>query len=168
MVRRSTAARRFRPQELAANQLSFSFQLGANPIIDYPRILVRDTVLEKHVFEDEEINSVYQVETSVFQSSMFYSGPGGTTTLPNPVTPWRRIAATLLEALAGRVARNASVLQLLDVKLSPVLSKSLLDVAQSMRDADDNSGAFVIVEQVNDWASYRDRWWSQIQRQQAS
>ena len=167
MVRRSTAARRFRPQELAANQLSFSFQNGNNPAIDYPRILVYDTVAEGHAYEDEEIMAVTVIETSAFQSSMFYSGPGGTT-LPSTPMPWRRIAATLIDSLAVSQARIAAVTGLLDVKQSLAGAAALNDRAQALRDTDDNNGAFVIVEQVNDWASYRDRWWSQIQRQQAS
>ena len=37
--------------------------------------------------------------------------------------------------------------------------------AQALRDADDNSGAIMIVEQVNNSFSFRDRYWKTVQRQ---
>ena len=147
--------------------MSFTFQAGQNPLIDYVRVLTFDTVAQGHVFEDESIQIAYQVETSAFQSSMFFSGSAGRS-LPSTPIPYRRIAATLLDAESTRQSRIAAVTQLLDVKLDAQKSaQALRDRAQDLRDADDNNGAFVIVEQVTDWFSFRDRFWSQWQRQQA-
>lgn len=151
--------------------MSFSYQFGANPPIDYPRMLVSDTqqfqadgVTRAYVFEDQEILSFAQIVGSVYQSGMFYSGLGGQTQLPgNP--SWVRIAAYMLNALAANSARLASVTQILDVKLSPgTAAKSLKDQAQAWLDLDDNSGAFAIIEQVTDDASFQSRWFKQWQR----
>jgi hypothetical protein len=57
--------------------LSFSYQLGNNPTIDYPRFLIRDVVPTNYLFEDEEILAAVNIETAVFQSGQFYSGNGG-------------------------------------------------------------------------------------------
>lgn len=154
--------------------MSFSYDYGANPPIDYPRLLISDTqefqpdgTTRAYVFEDSEIQAATTIETSVWQSSQYYSGTGGLTILPNQsVVPWRRIAATLLDSLAANAARLSSVTQLLDVKLSPKeAALALRTQAQALRDADDNSGSFAIIEQVNNQFSFRDRFWKSIQRQ---
>jgi hypothetical protein len=44
-------------------------------------------------------------------------------------------------------------------------AKALQDTAQRYLDMDDNSGAVVIIESVNDYFSFRDRFWKQVQRQ---
>ncbi len=154
--------------------MSFSYNYGSNPPIDYPRLLISDTqqfeadgTTRAYVFEDSEIQAATTIETSVWQSGMFYSGSGGLTTLPNQsVIPWRRIAATLLDSLAANAARLSAVTQLLDVKLSPKeAALALREQAQALRDADDNSGSFAIAEQVGNQFTFRDRFWKQIQRQ---
>ena len=143
-------------------------------LIDYPRLLVSDTqqyaadgVTPIYIFSDQEIGAATQIETSVWQSSMFFSGPQGIAQLPSqPPTPWRRIAATLLDALCANKSRLAAVQQILDVKLSPEKAAAALAAqAKALREADDNSGAFVIIEQVNDVFSFRDRYWKTVQRQ---
>ncbi len=152
--------------------MSFSYQFGANPPIDYPRLLISDTIqfapngtTPIYIFEDSEILAATQIEISVYQSAQFYNAGGGTLTLPTFVTPWRRIAATLLDAVAANKSRLSAITQLLDVHLSPgVAAKSLRDQAQALRDADDNSGSFAIIEQVNNQFSFRDRFWATIQR----
>jgi hypothetical protein len=148
--------------------VSFSYQYGNNPAIDYPRLLISDTQDENHVFEDQEILAATQIELGVWQSGMFWSGAQGVTPLPTPPVPYRRIAATLLDAIASNKSRLSSVTQLLDVHLSPeVAAKALRDQAASLRETDDNSGAFVIIEQVNGPSSFRDRWWKTLQRMSA-
>ncbi len=155
---------------------TFSYAGGANPPIDYPRLLVSDTqefaadgTTPIYVFSDAEIGAATQIEIGVWQSSQFYSGPMGNATLGSAPVPWRRIAATLLDALAANKARLAAVVQILDVKLDPSkAAKALQDQAAALRKADDESGAFVIVEQVNDVFSFRDRYWKSVQRQFAS
>ncbi len=145
--------------------MSFSYQFGANPAIDYPRLLISDTQELNHIFEDSEINAAYQINAAQFQSSMFFSPPAGRN-LPSQPIAYLRCAALLLDALAANKSRLSSITQLLDVKLSPQFAaKALRDQAQAYRDVDDNSGAFMIIEQVPTvWAFY-DRFWNQQQRQ---
>lgn len=155
---------------------TFSYQGGANPPIDFPRLLISDTqqfaadgTTPVYVFSDQEIGAATSIELAVWQSGMFWSGRQGVSPLNNSaVVPWRRIAATLLDSLAANKAKLASVQQLLDVKLNPALAaKALQDQAAALRLADDNSGAFAIVEQVNDHWSFADRYWKTVQRQSA-
>ena len=154
--------------------MSFSYNLGANPAIDYPRLLIADTtkfasdgITPIYVFEDEEIQAATLIETSVFQSAQLYSGPQFTN-LPAAPVPYRRIAATLLDALAADNGRLAGIKQVLDVKLDNAdCAIQLRAGAQALRDADDKSGAFFIAEQVHGGFGFIDRWWKQVQRQVA-
>lgn len=154
---------------------TFTYQGGANPAIDYPRMLVADTVqfgqdgtTPVFAFWDEEIQAATRIELSVWQSGMFWSGPQGVTPLTNSmVMPWRRIAATLIDALASNQARIALISQQLDTKLNPGAVKDMMAQAAALREADDNSGAFVLIEQVNDSWSFVDRYWKTVQRQSA-
>lgn len=154
-----------------------------NPPIDYPRLLCSDTVqfaadgiTPIYIFSDQEILSMEQIVMGQFQSGMFFSTPGGPpgggslgAYLPPQPIPFYRVAGMLLNALASNSARLASITQLLDVKLSPGLAaKALKDQAQSYFDQDDNSGAFVVIEQVTDAWSFRDRYWKTFQRQGAA
>jgi hypothetical protein len=153
----------------------FTYSGGANPPIDYPRLLVSDTqqfaadgVTPIYIFSDQEIGAATNIEINVWQSAQYYSGPQGITPLPSIPVPYRRIAATLLDALAANKARLAAVQQILDVKLAPEKAAAALAAqAKAYREADDESGAFVIIEQVNDVFSFRDRFWKTVQRQQA-
>jgi hypothetical protein len=71
--------------------------------------------------------------------------------------------------MASNKAYLASVQQLLDVKLDPAkASNALRAMAKEYLEMDDNSGAFMIIEQVNDQWSFRDRFWKAWQRQAAS
>jgi hypothetical protein len=146
--------------------MGFSYQFGTNPQVDWPRILIADTQECKHVFEDEEILSVYAIAGAAWQSSMKYSGTQGATLPSTPASPYR-IAAILLKSLAGNRARLSSVTQLLDVKkISPaVAAKALMDQANDWLKMDDESGAFVLIEQCNTTWSFKDRFWKQVQRQ---
>lgn len=150
---------------LLALLMSFSYNLGANPPIDYVRLLISDTQSVNHVFEDEEITSAANITAGVWQSSMQYSGVSGVATLPTTPVNYLRTAAILLDALAANKARLASIKQLLDVKLdSSDASIQLRATAQEYRNVDDDSMAFVIIEQcTNEW-TFRDRFWAQWQR----
>lgn len=155
--------------------MAFSYTFGANPPIDFPRLLLFDTqqfakdgVTRAYIFEDSEINALSAIVSNVWQSSMKYSGTAGVATLPSPPTNYLRIAALGLDAIASNKARLSSITQLLDVKLSPAIAaKALREQAQAFRDADDNSMAFVIIEQVTTPWAYRDRWWNEVQRMAA-
>ena len=143
----------------------FSYALGANPTIDYPRLLISDTQASGHVFEDEEIQSAFILQTLQFQSAQFFSGPGGQN-LPSSPVSYLRVAALLLDCLAADKSRLGSVTQLLDVTLDPnKAAASLREQAKSYRDTDDNAGAFAIIEQCNTSWAFTDRYWKTVQRQ---
>lgn len=152
--------------------MSFSYQFGANPTIDYPRMLISDTqqfaadgTTRIYIFEDSEISSAQVIVTLPFQSSMFYSGTAGAN-LPASPTNYLRCAALLLNSIAANKSRLASIKQLLDVKLdSTDAAEQMRETAQMYLDMDDNSGAFFIAEQVNTVWAFKDRFWSQVQRQ---
>ena len=155
---------------------TFTYQGGANPPIDYPRFIVADTVQFSPIdgttpifaFWDEEIQAATKIEMGVWQSGMYWSGRQGVSPLQNSaVIPWRRIAATLIDALASNQARIGLISQQLDTKLNPGAVKDMQAQAAALRLADDNSGAFAIVEQVNDYASFVDRYWKTWQRMSA-
>ncbi len=144
-----------------------------NPPIDYVRGLIADTqefaadgTTPVFIFSDTEINMFTQMQQAfAFQSSMFYSPPAGQT-LPSAPSNYLRTAATMLRAIASNKARLSSIQQLLDVKLDPSKAATALnDQAKAYLDMDDNSGAFAIIEQCNDYFSFRDRFWKQVQRQ---
>lgn len=158
---------------------SFSYGFGSNPPIDYPRMLISDTqqyaadgVTPIYVFADSEIMAAYQIQQLMFQSSQFFS-PGNTgsvsdQSLPTQPVTYLRVAALLLDCIASNKARLASIKQLLDVKLdSSDAAIQLRAQAEEYRQVEDNAGAFFIIEQCpNDW-SFFDRFWKQVQRQQA-
>jgi hypothetical protein len=147
--------------------MSFSYQLGANPPIDYVRLLMSDTQSLNHIFEDEEINALTAIVSLQFQSAQFYSGSQGANLPTSPVS-YLRVAALGLDSLAANKARLASIKQLLDVKLdSSDASIQLRATAAEYREVDDNAGAFMIIEQVNDAFSFRDRFWKTVQRNSA-
>lgn len=147
------------------SSMAFTYQFGANPQIDYIRLLVSDTVDLNHVFEDSELLAFYQIQQLTWQSSMRYSDTGGTYLPTSPVS-YLRVAALALDSLAANKARLSSITQLLDVKLDPSkAAKALSDQAKAYREVDDDSGAFAIIEMVHDQWSFQDRWWSQVQRQ---
>lgn len=144
--------------------MSFTYTLGANPTIDYPRLLISDTQSVNHIFEDEEITAMYLIVNANFQSGMFYSGTSGVNPATTPIS-YLRVAAYLLTAVAANKSRLASIKQLLDVKLdSSDAAIQMRETAQMYFDIDDNAGAFVIIEQCNDSFSFSDRFWKTVQR----
>jgi hypothetical protein len=154
--------------------VSFSYQFGANPIIDFPRFLASDRVQNDpttgqrvYAFEDSEILMAVNIEASVWMSPQFYTPPAGGNTIANPPYPWRRIAANMLDSLAADQARMSIITKLLDVQINPQAPRAMQAQAKYLRQIEDESGAFVIIEQVNDVFSFRDRFWKQVQRQVA-
>lgn len=154
--------------------MSFSYGAGTNPPIDYPRLLVSDTVQlnpdgsRLYVFEDSEISAAAAISSLQWQSSQFWSGTLGTLQFPSPPTNYLRTAATLLFGLSANAARLAMIKQILDVRVdSTDAAEQMRKTAQAYLDLDDNSGAFAIVEQVTTVFSFKDRFWKQVQRQTA-
>jgi hypothetical protein len=148
--------------------MSFSYGMGSNPQIDYPRLLIADTIntpTQPCIFQDQEIMAMENIVSSVWQSSQFWSGTSGQPVLPSSPVNYLRTAAYLLNAIASNQALLSSVQQLLDVKIDASKAAAALQKqAQTWMDIDDNSMAFVIIEQVNDSWSFRDRFWTQWQR----
>lgn len=143
-----------------------SYANGANPRIDYIRLLIADTNTSAEIFTDGEIESAYQIQASFFQSFQFFSPPAGRF-LPQAPVSYLRVAALLLDSLAANSARLSSVIQLLDVKLdASKAAGALRDQARSYRDVDDDSGAMAMIEQCSTSWAISDRFWAQVQRQQ--
>lgn len=143
--------------------------MGANPPIDVVRLLISDTVntaTQPCIFQDEEILTIERIVVpGVWQSSMFYSDIGGVPTLPSQPVNYLRTAAYLLNSMAANQALLSGVIQLLDVKLDvKSAAKALQDQAKCWLEIDDDTMAFVIIEQVHDTWSFEERFWSQVQR----
>lgn len=143
-----------------------------NPSIDYPRILMADTNEfdangnPVYIFSDQEIQMLTNINASTFQSSQFYSFTAGQFIPPSP-PDYYRIAALGLDSIAANKSRLSSIMKLLDVQLDPSKAAAMLRAqAAEYRDLSDNAGSFAIIEQVNDYWSFSDRFWKQVQRQQ--
>jgi hypothetical protein len=154
--------------------MSFSYYgcAGLQDQIDFVRLLISDTQEHGHIFSDSEIAGAYRIQASVFQSSMFYnSAPGGGTIgsyLPYSPVSYLRVSALLLDSLANNKARLSSIKKVLDVQLDARdAAAELHNGAKIFRDIDDESGAMMIIEQVNTSWSFFDRWWATVQRQLA-
>lgn len=147
--------------------MAATYNYGANPPIDYPRLLIADTDITRAVFQDSEIEAMTLIVGQQVQSSMLYSGSQGQN-LPSTPVSYLRIAAYLLQSLASSNSRMASVTQLLDVKLEPgTAAQALRDQAREWLEIDDNAGAFMVIEQCNTQWAFSQRWWSQVQRMSA-
>jgi hypothetical protein len=145
--------------------MAFTYDFANDPAIANVRLLISDTNPEQPIFDDVEIQAAYNIQASTFQSAQFWSGPQGRNVPQLPLS-YFRVAAILLDAMANNQALLAGVLKLLDVSLNTSLAaKSLREGAAEFRKVDDESGAFMIIEQTNtDW-SFRDRWFKQWMRQ---
>jgi hypothetical protein len=152
---------------------TYTYQNGANPYIDFPRLLIPDTSFLPNVsppqmiFSDQEIQAFYQIQMSTFQSGMFFSANMGRS-LPSLPLSYVRVAALALDTLANNKGKLGNVIKLLDVSLDWSKAAQILrDGAKTYREIDDDAGAFVIIEQTpTDWA-FATRWWNQFQRQTA-
>lgn len=145
--------------------MAFTYNFGANPQIDYPRLLISDTQVLNHVFEDGEIISCYAIQSAMFQSSMLYSGPVGQN-LPSQPVSYLRVAALLLDSLAANKSRLASIKMLLDVKLDAAdAAIQLRATAKEYREVEDNAGAFMIIEQCGTEWGFEQRFWNMVARQ---
>ncbi len=148
----------------------FTYDFATNPQVAYVRLLIPDTVNDPTknlpIFSDEEIQAFYVIQLSQFQSSMFFSARAG---LNLPATPlsYLRVAALAIDTIASNAAQLSIVTKLLDVNLNPRdASAALAARANQYRQTDDESGAFVVIEQCSTTWATQDRWWRQWQRQQ--
>lgn len=137
--------------------MSFSYQYGSNPTIDYVRLLTGDTVDSGHIWEDAEIQAAYVIDTA------WAIGPAaqGIPTSTGSVTS-RRAAAVLLDSLAANKSRIAAAAKVLDIQINlKDAADALREQAQCYRDVEADSGYFAITEMVNDPFSARERVWKQ-------
>jgi hypothetical protein len=143
--------------------MAFTYQFGANPQIDYPRLLIGDTDSTNQVFQDSEILAAYNIIPTFFITPNAGNGQaaGGNFT----AVSYYRVAAILLDALAGMKSRLAAQLKVLDIELNVTdAARELRATAKEYRDIEDHSGAFAIVEMVpNNYAAY-ERVWKQLLR----
>jgi hypothetical protein len=140
--------------------VAFTYQFGANPTIDAPRLLIADTDATHPIFDDREIQLMYTIDPPV----VFTAGQSqdGTIPLTYGTASYRRVAAGLLDALASNKARLSAALEVLDIKLDPSkAAKALMDQANNLRTIDDNSATFALVELVHDQFTWRERVWKQ-------
>jgi hypothetical protein len=141
--------------------MSFSYNMGANPVIDYPRLIIADTDSTHAIFQDEEIMSAYNIDSMVMFIPVGQGSPVQVNTAPSA----RRAAATLLDSLASNKARLASALMVLDIKIdSTKAAKELRDSAKALRDTEADSGNFAITEMVQTQWAARERVWKQLLR----
>ena len=147
----------------------FSYSFADNPMVANVRLLIPDTVntdASPAVFNDDEIQAFYNIQASQFQSSMFFSGVTGRN-LPSQPLSYLRVAALAVDTLANNASLLAGVTKLLDVNISNKDAAAALAArAAAMRTTDDESGAFVVIEQCPTVWSWMDRWYKQVQRQQ--
>jgi hypothetical protein len=146
--------------------VSFTYDFDNNPTVGYIRLLIADTDSANPIFSDEEITAAYRIQQSTFQSSMKYSSGSSGAILPSTPVSYLRVAALLLDALAANKSRLSSITQLLDVKLNPdKASSALRDQATQYRTVDDESGAFMVIEQCTTSFGFLDRFYKTVQRQ---
>ncbi len=68
--------------------------------------------------------------------------------------------------MAANKSKLSSIKRILDVELDPSKAAQWLrDLAKEYREVDDNSGAFMIIEQVNNEWSLIQRYWNEAARQ---
>ncbi len=110
----------------------------------------------------------YEINRLTWQSSMLYSGNAGSY-LPSQPVSYLRIAALMCDALASSRSRILGVQKLLDVTLQAdgvqKTASALREQANQWREVDDNSGAFVIIEQCQTSFGFIDRFYKQVMRQ---
>jgi hypothetical protein len=155
--------------------MSFTYTPPALNLVNACRLLCFDTqqfapdgVTRSYIFDDEEYQMIgSMLAGGTAQSSQFYSPPVYGTVPTTPVS-YLRIASIMLDSLACNKARLAAIKQLLDVRMdSSDAAIQLRAQAQEYRQIDDDSAAIFVIEQVNTSWAFRDRFWSQVQRQQA-
>ena len=145
--------------------MAFTYDFDTEPAISYVRLLISDTDSQNFVFADAEVNAAITIQGGTFQSAQFYSPPAGAN-VPASAVSYLRVAALLLDAMATNSSQLAMFTRILDVEMKPAEgAKMLREQAAQYRTTDDESGAFMIIEQCSTSFAYRQRWWNQAQRQ---
>lgn len=106
--------------------MSFSYDITRMGAIDQVRFLIDDTQSSGHKFEDEEI----QFFLNLYNGSIFYAG------------------AACLEKLATKFASQSQAVKIGDYQYSASTgAQQYRDMAQRLRDMEDNYPAFGIAEE---------------------
>lgn len=133
------------------------------------RLLVADT--DSAIWTDAEVQASLDMTGS---ASLYISGQAAQTGafIQSPPVPLvyslYRAAALLLRSLASSKARLASVVELLDVKLSvDKAAAALSDQAKDYDEYEANRGQFIVAEMVDTTFAANERWWKQLQRTQS-
>lgn len=140
-----------------------TYQYGANPPIDYPRMMIYDIDMENPIFQDSEIMaSANIIPTFIITPN---SG-GGQFQQPNFTQPsYYRQAAILCDMLAANRTRLAGAIKVLDVDTDMgKAADAYRELAKQYRDTEDNSGSFAIVEMVPNNYAANERVWKQLLR----
>lgn len=145
--------------------MSFTYDFATAPQISYVRALIPDTDAAHPIFTDAEINAFLYLESSQGLYTSGQAWPNGTpASMPIQVYSYRRAAAMAIDAIASSSARLSVVEQILDVKLSTNSVQRLHDLAESLREQEENMGNFAIAELVYDPFAARERTWNQLMR----
>lgn len=129
------------------------------------RLLIPDTDSANVIFSDQEITAFFEIQQMQFQSSMFFSPPGGRN-LPSSPVSLLRVAALAIGVIASNQAKLSQITQILDVHLAPdKAAQQLREQAREYRTIDDEAGAFAIIEQCATGWAFSDRFWNVVQRQ---
>ena len=143
--------------------MAFTYDFAANAQISTIRMLIGDTDSANPIFTDVEIENFYAVQAATYQSGASYSGTAGAT-LPSSPLSYLRVAALALDAMAALKARM-DLTGLQDAKTDfHGSARELREQAKQFRCVDDESGAFVMIEQCHTGFSWLDRYNRQLQR----
>ena len=145
--------------------MAFTYDFNTAPLLSQCRMLIPDT-LPPGIFSDDEISQFLTLESS---QGLYVSGQRMPTASVQPFIPVvysvRRAAAMGLDVIAAKLARQAAIESLLDVKQNcAAASAAAAKQAQSLRDQEENMGHFAIAEIVVDQFSARERVYAQLLR----
>lgn len=144
--------------------VKFTYDFNTDPELSQVRMLIADTDPANVIFSDDEVWQALNMENS---QNLMHLGTGYGVAVPLVYSVWRA-AALLLDTLASNTSRLAGALMVLDIKLQTgEAAIQLRSTAKEYRDREMNSGAFAVVEMVNDDFSWRNRIWNQMLRQQS-
>lgn len=145
---------------------TFTYNFNTALLLSQVRMLIPDVDAAHPIFSDDEINQAIALTSSqgIYVSAQL--APTGSNLNTTPLVYSVRLAAAMLiDVIAGSKAKLGIVEQILDVKLAPAKATAALhDIAQSLRDQEDNLGSFAIAEVVYDSFSARERWLNQMLR----
>ncbi len=144
--------------------MSWTYDFANFPAQANTRFLAGDTDPLTPIFSDDEVNAALNNESS--QNVIVGLSGYAPANPPKLVYPYRRAAAWLLNGLAASQARLASVVSILDVKLSVKdAAICLRDQAKELIDQEASAGYFAVAEMVPNNFAMRERLTAMLFRQ---